>query len=375
MIKSFIKNIIYYVLKFFYRKKIILFESRPDFSDSPKIILEAILSAKISKKIKIVWFLFDNYENTKKFFVKGVRFQKKQNAFERRLYLLLFDVAICSNRFISGFHKKQKVFYITHGSPFKETGDYYKLPNGIDYVITQSRYMNKLVARGFNIDDNKCYPLGLPRNDLLLRKSSNSFGLFGKSKIIAWYPTVRSFRDGRIFNNVIIPLLNNTSEMTILNSCAESCDVKIVIKIHFAQDVKNLELESYPNIIIVNDDFFSSKGLSSYEFLSHTDALLTDYSSVYYDYLLVDKPIGLIWKDLDEYKKNPGMIPEYDKLALGGEKIYTMDDLLSFIRRVSNGVDTLREERRRIKTIANDDTETSYTDQVLNFILKEGNIK
>lgn len=41
-----------------------------------------------------------------------------------------------------------------------------------------------------------------------------------------------------------------------------------------------------------------------YEILPHTDLLITDYSSVYFDYLLLDKPIVFTPTDLGEYSKN-----------------------------------------------------------------------
>ena len=41
-----------------------------------------------------------------------------------------------------------------------------------------------------------------------------------------------------------------------------------------------------------------------YHLLSQTDAMISDYSSVYGDYLLTDKPIGFAFNDLEEYKKS-----------------------------------------------------------------------
>ena len=58
------------------------------------------------------------------------------------------------------------------------------------------------------------------------------------------------------------------------------------------------------NLVFINDAFLSDNGIINYELLGVADALLTDYSSVYYDYLLLDRPIGLCWDDYEEYKAN-----------------------------------------------------------------------
>ena len=59
--------------------------------------------------------------------------------------------------------------------------------------------------------------------------------------------------------------------------------------------------------------------------------MLTDYSSIYFDYLLTDKPIGLTWEDYEEYKLRPGFVENIEFLTSGGEKIFTAKDLSLFL--------------------------------------------
>ncbi|MCX6730646.1 MAG: CDP-glycerol glycerophosphotransferase family protein [Candidatus Roizmanbacteria bacterium] len=54
-----------------------------------------------------------------------------------------------------------------------------------------------------------------------------------------------------------------------------------------------------------------------YPVLSHTDFLLTDYSSIYSDYALLDKPIIFTPFDKDEYQKFRGLYSDYDRLTEG----------------------------------------------------------
>ena len=119
----------------------------------------------------------------------------------------------------------------------------------------------------------------------------------------------------------------------------------IVVKPHFAQITNNIRNYCLSNILFIDDTFFDKNNISSYEFVGSTDGLITDYSSIYYDYTLCDKPICLIWDDIENYRKNPGLIDRYEYLMSGGEKAYSVDDLISFVDRVYKGIDILKEER------------------------------
>ena len=79
--------------------------------------------------------------------------------------------------------------------------------------------------------------------------------------------------------------------------------------------------------------------------------MITDYSSVYYDYLLCDKPIGLCFDDYEEFTFQNGFIVDPDYIFSGGEKIYNTEDLLGFINNVSNETDCLKEQRNTIKNV------------------------
>ena len=83
--------------------------------------------------------------------------------------------------------------------------------------------------------------------------------------------------------------------------------------------------------------------------MGKTDALVTDYSSVYYDYLLTDKPIGLTVDDIDTYIKARGFVYEDPKEVLKGVYIKSTDELLSFFSDVKNENDKYLNERTEIK--------------------------
>ena len=145
----------------------------------------------------------------------------------------------------------------------------------------------------------------------------------------------------------------------------------IVLKPHFAQDVTYIKDMKLSNIRFIGDDFFEENNICSYEFITGCDALITDYSSVYFDYTLCDKPIAVIWEDIEEYKKNPGLINDYEHYLRGAEKLYNLTDLKEYISRVSHGIDLLKNERNDVMREVNISGDGKNAERVVNYIIEQ----
>ena len=76
------------------------------------------------------------------------------------------------------------------------------------------------------------------------------------------------------------------------------------------------------------------------------DAMITDYSSIVFDYMLLDRPCAWVLEDREHYKIRY-LMDDPDKY-MPGEKIYKMEELLNFLKDVSDGRDPYRKERREI---------------------------
>ena len=199
-------------------------------------------------------------------------------------------------------------------------------------------------------------PLGFPRNDVLLSKSRKDvhalFPLHSFNKLVYWMPTYRQHKNVDLnHSSISMPILHDEKAAASLNDFASKHEVLIVVKPHPAQDVSRIKAMEMSNIVFIDDAFLSDHGYTNYELLGSSDALLTDYSSVFHDYLLTDRPIGLCWEDFDAYKKMEGFVIDIDLVGTGGEKLYNVEDLCGFIERIGSGVDLLREERAKLKGI------------------------
>lgn len=358
----------------------ILFESIPDMSDNPKAVFDWMRQIGLHKKYKLIWYVSDQKKGFPR--MKRVKYIDESTRFRRfmfKYYKARAKCVISCNRTVTFLPRfeKQKAFYLTHGTTLKSIRSYYNLPKRLDYILVASENSKSMMAYELNVDESKVVALGFPRNDVLTAPPRDLHGYFNTEfkKIIVWYPTYRQHRNGAKTNaKNALPVLHDTEAAIELNAVAKKHDTLIVMKPHFAQDISYIKDFDLSNICFIGDDFFVKNGISSYEFIAACDALITDYSSVYYDYLLCDKPVALVWEDVDEYRENPGFAGDLNDIGKAAEKIYTLEDFKTFVIDLANGVDRLRNERQELCRWANYATDGKNTERVTDFIIEKANL-
>lgn len=356
--------------------KRIVFESNPEFSCNTMPVFEEMMRRGISKQYKIYWLVEDKtkYQNDK----SGIRFlnycEKRFDQLKLMYILATSKALIFSNRFLVKYKQKQLVINLMHGSPLKLTKGYEE-NDTCDYVISQSSFFNEKVAWGLNVPLSKIRSFGFPRTDVLDKAtgSRKKIGISLRSKLIVWMPTFRKNKntgletgDLRIFG---IPLFSSYQDFDRINTILNLMKCILVIKLHPVEDISHMFLENWSNIKFISDEELKEKGTSTYELLAESDALITDYSSVYYDYLLTDKPIGLVIDDLKEYTERNGFYYGEYKDFVKGYYIETIEELLSFIKEISEGKDSKKEERERAKNRYCQYTDFKSTERVTDFIM------
>lgn len=375
---SMLKKVLMHLIIILPGKESIVFESVPNFSDSPKAVFDEFVKRGYGEKYKLVWWLHENNDSCAKpqncvcldtYTLKG--------HFLFWWYKLRAKCLISCNRFLETVKDDQVAVYITHGTIIKQTGSGNILPEGVDYAIVASEYIKELMAQDLEADINKFYGLGYPRNDALQKEKRDLHPLFpvDYQKIVVWYPTFRQHKNGyTTASQNALPILHNAENARKLNDIANRNGVLLVVKPHFAQDISYIEDCNLSHIRFINDSFFEKHQISSYEFVGSCDALITDYSSIYYDYLLCNKPVAAIWEDIEEYRLNPGFAVDVDYYVKGAEKIYNLDDFETFIDHVASGQDVLREERAEINALVNHSTDGKNAERVVDFIIEKAGL-
>lgn len=368
-----VDNMISKIFLFCPIRNTIFFESVPSCSDSPKAIFDELVKRGYNQKYKMVWWLYDDEYKPEDQLPNVLYLNSKNHRMVRKYYEYSSKCLICSNRFLEKHQKKQKAFYIIHGSPLKRTEGYYPFPNKIDYYFGASEHLSEVLSKQLSAPIEKEIDLGLPRNDELLSGQVDLRSIFNYDykRIIAWYPTFRQHKTGvQTGCKNAFPLIYDSKVAEELNEYAKSRKVLIVIKPHFAQDLSVFTPAELSNILFINDDFLKKNKLTSYKFINSCDALISDYSSIYYDFLLCNKPIALVWEDIEQYRTNPGFSVDIDYYCKGAEKVYDILDLKKFIKQVTEDEDRLKIERKEICQLVNYSVDGKNTERVTNKIIE-----
>ncbi len=366
-----------YIFNLIPTNKTIVFESCPNLSDNTKAVFDEMIRRGINSKYKLVWILYNN-DNHKYPEIHNVKYIKSDN-FKNFYYKITAKCLISCNNIIASFSKKQFSMYLTHGSPIKNLHNWFDdIAQKIDFCLCASEDMVPIYEYSYSFPKEKIVPLGFPRNDVLISKSKDLNIIFSDvdfDKCLVWYPTYRQNKRGVSLSKNAFPIIHDCDNAEELNEIAKKNRCLIVVKPHFAQDVSYIKNMNLSNIRFINDEFFITNNITSYEFVGSCDAMITDYSSIYYDYTLSNKPVALIWEDIEEYKKSQGFCPGIEEFLDGGEKVYNIDDLKNFIINVACENDLLKKERNIVKNKVNYSDDGKSASRVVDFIVEKAKIR
>lgn len=374
------KKIIKSIFALFPIKNIILMESNPDFTDNARHVFDKLIENNVNDKYKIVWFV----KNSKEFRdikfknVKFVSVYSKYNIFKKInkiYYNSSAKIIIDCNNYIPKVKDKQFRIYLTHGTPLKNAEAYCKDIGDVNYILEIGEFFRNENSKLFDIPKERILHLGFPRNDeLFLNITINEiFPEYNGKKVIVWLPTYRKHKEHEKYKNSILkyglPAINSAEDFVKINKILEENNTIILIKLHPAQDRSVIESFKCNNLKIITDEQLAKKGFNLYKLLAASDALITDYSAVYYDYLLTKKPIGLAITDIEEYKENAGLVYDYYK-TIKGEYIYNSDELCYFIKNLAAGKDNFLEERLNCLKLYHTYYDNKSSERVYEFIKK-----
>lgn len=382
-------------------KNIILLESWPTYSDNSRSLFDEMIRQGVNNKYKIYWNIFSHDTDS----IKNYNLLKSQltaygnvkiinsytgsffyDLLQKIVKTYVFNVAkvyIICNHHIEKKRSNQIYINLTHGAPLKCIKNHgYGSPVWSDYIVRLSDIFEENLKEP-ELNRAQYISLGYPRNDDLLKEKIDLHNIFDDrkfDKVIYWMPTWRqhSLNGKSVTQSSSVPIIHNVEKAAQVNSAAEKNNILIVLKPHFAQDVSKFKEIHLSNIVFITNEFLSEKKILNYELLRSVDALITDYSSVYYDYLLCDKPIGLCWEDFDEFNEKEGFAVDIEKLLSGGEKLYDVNDLCAFIERISDNVDLLSPQRKENVKLAHKYPDNNSSRRVVDFIvniLEDGNCR
>ena len=354
-------------------KKYILFERYPPHSDNTDAVFERMLAQGWNKRYKLGRVLWgeNDWDRINAKNVVDIHTRTRLQKIIKELITCRAAAIIDCNVSIEKMVPQTLHLFLCHGGPIKSVGSYYQCGATTDYVLSQSPYFVEIIAEEYKLRPEQMVVLGYPRNDALFSDRVDIKGIFGPDydKFVVWYPTYRQHRNRSInTTSISIPVIHDVENAQKINAAAAKYGVLLLVKPHPAQDLEKIKKLQMSNVRFIDDNLFQENGVSSYEFLAKTDGLITDYSSVFYDYMLTDKPIGLTLEDYDEYAQNPGFSIDIKSLADAAEALDTPEDFETFFRHIALGEDVCRAGRERVKKLTNAYTDNHSTQRVVDFV-------
>jgi len=387
-LKNIILCLIVFLSKIFKSNKIkIGFESNSDFSDSSISLYNYINENINNKNIKIYWFVDEkNYVNKKKYKKNNIIicykiFNKKNiiGSIKSLFNMSSLDYSFYTHNFIGNiYNKKQIRVFLTHASPpvKDSTGfffPYYYNTNIISTSDFSAKYRCKTLGGGENI----VLKFGLPRNDslYLTKKEKNNVLEFLKlkdyNKIIVWMPTFKH----HVSNERVdfsqetkndLSLLNEEN-MNLISEFLIKNKSYLIIKFHPAQDLNYVKEFKKENIIFLENNEIQKENLNMYNILGLSDALITDFSSVYFDYLLLNKPIGFDLSDFDNYKKGLGFVFENPLDFMPGSKIKNITEMMDFLDDIVSNKDMFIGERQKLLDLNHENKDNKSSERIVKY--------
>ena len=304
------------------RKKTILFASfgGRKFDDSPKAIYDEICSRSCFDDWDIIWA-----------FVNPDEFQVNRGRKVKVDTLSFFHALLYSRVWVSnsgmdrgiGLKRKGCLKVETwHGTPLKKIGGEENQnslggkkkskprckPDTKTIRCAQSEYDKQIFMRIFHADEKAFLLCDLPRNDALLcytpstcNEIKEKLGISRDKKVILYTPTYREYLINDNDDTYIAPPMN-------LKKWKEKLGEKYVllVRAHYAVSAA----------LNISEDAFV-KDVSGYPCLNDlyaiSDMMISDYSSTFFDYSILDRPMFCFAYDLEEYGQKRGLYLDIKK--------------------------------------------------------------
>ncbi|MDD3984507.1 MAG: CDP-glycerol glycerophosphotransferase family protein [Methanobacterium sp.] len=295
---------------------VIFFESSVgrNYSSNPKYVYEEMVMQGLDKEFKCVWSLEDMATK-----IPGNAIKVRRTRLKYLYYISIAKIWVCDTRLPTFLYKRPETIYIQlwHGTPLKKLAmdmDVLKMSEGMelseyqrlfkkntqtwDYLISQSNYTTETFRSCFDFK-KQILNTGFPRNDILFKKNNkefinsikNRYNIPKEKKVILYAPT---WRDDEFYRNGIYKF-STKLDLNFLKKQLSNTYV-LLVKLHYL--VKDpIDWNEDDGFVYIFDHLYDIQ-----ELYLISDMLITDYSSVMFDYSILKRPMIIYSYDYEKYK-------------------------------------------------------------------------
>lgn len=220
-----------------------------------------------------------------------------------------------------------------HGRSKRAYKRFNKVYQKFDQVVVGSERMASIFRDSFDLTDDKILRTGIPRTDFFFDDTAKKnaeqtlareYPIINEKKVLLYAPTYR--------NNAL-----NSAELGLnIEKIYQQLKDKYVLFLRLHPAVNGEFQNKYPGFVI---------NVSNYHNINHllivTDILITDYSSIPFEFSLLNKPMAFFAYDLDQYTVDKGFWETYEDLV-PGPVVENTADLIDIILNGSFNMDRIR---------------------------------
>ncbi len=310
------------------------------YSHNPKYIYEKMLELGYASKYTFVW----SYEGDLNIPGNPIIVNRDEDAYYKYLATSKFWI---NNISFPAKEKRGDIVFLqtTHGTPLKRmgidientsskiiTGNITREAEKWDYLIAPNKYSYEIFLRAF-MYEKTILNTGYPANDVFYaddlesKKSQirSALGLDENKKIILYAPTFRDLeidKEGNHYFNLEIDLDSLKANF--------KDDYIVLLRLHYI--ISNMvTIDSDLKDFVLDVSFYDD----IHELCLISDILVTDYSSVFFDFAHTKKPILFFTPDFMEYESTRGLYLDIKK-DLPGPLLFDMQDLINGIKNLDD---------------------------------------
>lgn len=262
-----------------------------------------------------------------------------------------------------------KVFLTWHGKPYKIDGlvrpnltpkqkRAFRRYSRITAMTTSSPLCKYYFSAAMSIDFNKILPFGYPRDERVIMKldqPNQNKRINNLTTNILYAPTYRD-----VGELIWFPFPDR--DLQKLNKWLSSNHAMIHLRSHINNSFQE-ELEQYSHINTFNFDQYSD----IYDYLASFDILITDYSSIYPDFLILDRPCIFLDYDYEEFIEYRGVFLPREIISVGDHPISQFELINSLNKAISNP-EHASKRRKQVSLLFNEWSNNKSSELIFNYI-------
>jgi len=222
----------------------------------------------------------------------------------------------------------------------------------IRYAISTSEFISDIQEECLHIGRGKHVVTGYPRNDILFNLPEEALNKWRQfidkrmpKKVALYGPSWRHGRETTKF----FPFSDFNKRKLI--EFLEATDTFLLLRPH-VNDLRDLGLVKFLEPLVNSSQMVMFATHEQFQdvnsIIPFVDILISDYSALYHDFLILDRPLIFVPYDYEDFEKQNGFLYDYYR-NLPGPAVETFNQFINHLQKVINGEDEFKKQRHLLR--------------------------